>query len=1032
MFTRGLVLVILTTILLPDRSAAVPAQPVAPVGHSVRLITGDAVTFTDDGTFVVDPAARAGGEPVTFTAERRGADLFVIPSDARGRIAAGTLDPGLFNVQDLARQGLSLIVNGGAVRVAATNAAAFWSGLDPAAEVWLDRKLRVSLDTSVPMIGAPVAWQGGHDGTDVTVAVLDTGVDPTHPDLAGKVVAARDFTGEGLRDGFGHGTHVATTIAGTGAASGGRFKGVAPGAKLVSGKVCDAEGNCPTSAILAGMDWAARSGARVINLSLGGAPTDGTDPLSRAVDRLSNQTGALFVVAAGNAGCPVCVSTPATAFAALAVGAVDKSDRLAEFSSRGPRLGDGAVKPEIAAPGVAITAGRAAETSMGAPLDEHYTAASGTSMATPHVAGAAALLAAAHPNWQWLQLKQVLMSTARDDGYTVFEQGSGRVDLARAYRQPVFGSASLSFGKLDSAVSKQLTYTNEGKAPVTLSLRVELRSYTGVPVSVGKLSASTVRVPAGGVASVLLAVNPFAAAPGVYSGLITATSEDGSVVVRTPVSYYLPTRTVPVTVRLLDFNGKPVTGTVTLSGGVVDNDPFRTDPFQIVSATNGVGTARLPVGTYTLWAPVFDRENKRAAWVAITNAPVTRATEFVLDARTAVLSTVDRSDVDVADHQLALSFNTGISGWSSGIGGKGFRLYATPVPPVAGPASLVLQDHLTLTGPGAVYNLSYSQDDGIPGSLTRRLDPAGLLAIETSYHADRADLRLTHAWWGFRSGASGILLQPRITLAAPARITEYVNRDDRVAWTRYAALSTADGRNNFGMYNRGPFASREDWFAGPISPTAPGFRRIDDEFRPTSFVNDSVPGHLLDVDVRNEYPIRWQLFRDGNEITPRFGLGSQVPTFPLPAGDGTYTLRSSLALRPTALLVPSLAVRQHSPRVDTQWSFRSPAAGVQPLPQLSYDLGVDLDNQAPAGVGHAISIRAAHQADAVGGAPIARLSVSYSSDDGLSWRAASVSPAGVATIDNPEAGVAVWLRVEAADEAGNTVSQTVQRAYTTR
>ncbi len=103
----------------------------------------------------------------------------------------------------------------------------------------------------------------------------------------------------------------------------------------------------------------------------------------------------------------------ATAAAALTVGAVDRTDELADFSSRGPRLGDGGLKPEITAPGVDIVAARAAGTAMGNPVDNLYTAASGTSMATPHVAGAAALLAQQHPDWKADQLKNALVSTAK-------------------------------------------------------------------------------------------------------------------------------------------------------------------------------------------------------------------------------------------------------------------------------------------------------------------------------------------------------------------------------------------------------------------------------------------------------------------------------------------------------------------------------------------------------------------------------------------------------------------------------------------
>lgn len=129
--------------------------------------------------------------------------------------------------------------------------------------------------------------------------MLDTGYDPTHPDLAGRVKEAVNFTtSPDTTDHFGHGTHVASTIAGSGAASGGRLKGAAPGAKLLVGKVLDDDGFGYESWVLAGMEWAAHSGAKAVNMSLGGGPTDGTDELSLGLEALSAQTGTLFVVAA--------------------------------------------------------------------------------------------------------------------------------------------------------------------------------------------------------------------------------------------------------------------------------------------------------------------------------------------------------------------------------------------------------------------------------------------------------------------------------------------------------------------------------------------------------------------------------------------------------------------------------------------------------------------------------------------------------------------------------------------------------------
>jgi subtilisin family serine protease len=198
--------------------------------------------------------------------------------------------------------------------------------------------------------------------------------EPPRSDRA--MAAAQNFSNSPeVTDRAGHGTHVAGILAGTGAASGGKYRGVAPDASLLNGKVLDDSGSGTESSVIAGMEWATAQGAKVVNLSLGAGPTDGTDPVSQAVNTLSAQTGALFVVAAGNSffPWPESVSSPASADAALAVGNLARDGSLSRTSCVGPRMGDRALKPEISAPGEQIVAPRAAGTSLGEPVDDNYT-----------------------------------------------------------------------------------------------------------------------------------------------------------------------------------------------------------------------------------------------------------------------------------------------------------------------------------------------------------------------------------------------------------------------------------------------------------------------------------------------------------------------------------------------------------------------------------------------------------------------------------------------------------------------------------
>lgn len=306
---------------------------------------------------------------------------------------------------------------------------------DPAVErIWLDEWVHTCLDVSVPLIRAPYVWEAGYRGRGIRVGVVDTGIDREHPDFAGRVLAGKSFVGGDFQDDNGHGTHVAGILAGSGAASGGRYEGVAPEALLYVAKVLRADGSGLMSHVMAGVEWAVDQGAQVINLSLGGiGPCNGTDALSELCDAAVEQ-GVVVCVAAGNAGPGAAtVGPPGCARQVITVGASTDRDEAAGFSSRGPTL-DGRVKPDLVFPGVGIVSCRARGTSMGTPVGEHYTTASGTSMATPHASGTAALLLEAAPSLTPAQVKALLQQTAVNLGLDPNTQGSGRADAFAAYQ----------------------------------------------------------------------------------------------------------------------------------------------------------------------------------------------------------------------------------------------------------------------------------------------------------------------------------------------------------------------------------------------------------------------------------------------------------------------------------------------------------------------------------------------------------------------------------------------------------------------
>lgn len=300
--------------------------------------------------------------------------------------------------------------------------------------IWYDEPVHTMLDQSVPLIGAPMVWNQGIRGAGIKVGIVDTGIDPNHPDFAGRIAQMKDFTGQGPSDNNGHGTHVAGIVGGSGAASGGKYKGVAPECSFYTAKVLGGDGSGSMSNVMAGIEWGVQQGVQVINLSLGSdGSCDGTDALSTTCDAAVSR-GVVMCVAAGNAGPgPSTVGSPGCAKTVFTIGATDKEDNVASFSSRGP-TSDNRIKPDICFPGVNIVSCRAAGTSMGHPVDASYTSASGTSMATPHAAGACALILQAKPGLSPQQVKDLFTKTAKNLNLDPNSQGAGRAQVYAAYQ----------------------------------------------------------------------------------------------------------------------------------------------------------------------------------------------------------------------------------------------------------------------------------------------------------------------------------------------------------------------------------------------------------------------------------------------------------------------------------------------------------------------------------------------------------------------------------------------------------------------
>ncbi len=352
----------------------------------------------------------------------------------------------------------SLAIVGGAAGTLSANGVAKLSRDPFVARILLDRQLRPlgtpaanSIYTQV--VHAPEVWTQGINGRGVSVAILDSGIASVH-DLtvpSNRIIASVDLTPSPANgDPGGHGTHVAGIVGGNGADSAQAWMGIAPGANLINVRVIGAEGSTNVSTVIRGIEWVVQNrrnyNIRVMNLSLGGVASHSyrNDPLAAAVE-VAWHSGIVVVVAAGNEGSRAgTILTPGTDPYVITVGALDDSgtvanvdDSIASFSSRGPTL-DGFHKPDLLAPGRRIVSLRSPGSVLDSMLPLRVTATnyfrlSGTSMASPVVAGTSALVIQKNPGIKPNQVKALLKQTARQvTGGNADSAGAGLVDARGA------------------------------------------------------------------------------------------------------------------------------------------------------------------------------------------------------------------------------------------------------------------------------------------------------------------------------------------------------------------------------------------------------------------------------------------------------------------------------------------------------------------------------------------------------------------------------------------------------------------------
>ncbi|MFD0683637.1 S8 family serine peptidase [Actinomadura fibrosa] len=938
--------------------------------------------------------------------------------------------------------------------------------------VWLDGRVKAStgrtapglgaaaagdLDRNLAQIGAPAAWKAGFTGRGAKVAVLDTGVDTGHPDLKGRIAGTENFSDSAdTADRVGHGTHVAATIAGTGAAAGGERKGVAPDAGLLVGKVLGDDGSGSESQVIAGMEWAARQ-AKVVNMSLGGGPTDGTDPMSQALDRLSDGYGALFVVAAGNDGSIGSVGAPGTADAALTVGAVDGADRLAGFSSRGPRAGRYAAKPEIVAPGVDIVAARAEGTAMGTPQDALYTAASGTSMATPHVAGAAALLAARYPDLAPARLKAALTSTTGPaSGGDAWERGTGRLDAATAVTAPVtpaegvidLGTAAYpSYGRLTAKLAWDARST---ATHLDLSVRVTDRDGREA-AGVATLSASQVDVPVGGGASAILDIDAskLSGKPGLYTAEVTA--KGGGATVRTLATFYVEPRTHTLT---LVAKPLPDTDPADFSGyaEIVNVSDIALYAESVDVTTDGTSKYRVPEGRYSVLGTLddFGGDAIRSVVAGTPEILVDRDLTLTMDGTSAkrvnggvegTSTTATTASVSAVRALKQGLFSVGIYSDDP----ASAPAYALPMGKAQTGTFRAYAAH-RLTAPGTVYDIIHSLGDSIPADpsyVVAGAEKARLARVDQRFAAFDGDTGKSVGEKRYGTSPEGLLLaglDAYSEVPSGTTRTDYHSTGKGMLWSDEAfprAVANGQWVDQAG-FSEVPAGNRttQTWGRQPLRPGPYSGSGVALSFcapAPTARTRGSLRVQLVDLQTR---PDGFDCGVDG--ITGRLALysgGKKLGEKAAPYGD--FTIPAGPAAYRLTYDNDASAVLPVSVRTSTAWTFRSAApdghaSANVPLLTVDYDLGLDLRNQ-PAGAPATFTVA---RVAGSGTAKVTGFRLWTSVDDGATWRAVRAKALGGGRFGAPlpaaVQGQAVSLRVAATDAGGSGVDQRIIRAYRVR
>jgi hypothetical protein len=685
-------------------------------------------------------------------------------------------------------------------------------------------------------------------------------------------------------------------------------------------------------------------------------------------------------------------------------------------------------------------------------VGDKYLSLSGTSMATPHVVGAAALLAQQHPDWKGPRLKAALMASAKPNAeLTAFDQGAGRVDVAKAITQSVLSEpVSLSFGTQlwphddDQPVTKTLTYRNVGTSPVTLSLT---SSFTGpdgkaAPDGALTLSANEVTVPAGGTASVTATATTKHAGPdGLYSGSVTATA--GTATVTTPLGVEKEVESYDLTITHTDRDGKVAADYSDLLYGV-DNRLF-----DIFSGTDGTTKVRLPKGKYLVESFILTgtEENYTFSLLVRPTFVLDKTTTLSVDARDAkpISVGVERASVKPVLADVGYLFLTEDSSLDSSVLSESFDgIFTAHLGDSVDPEKFVARVNTQLAEPGADgtfenspyrYSLAWFQTGRHITGFEKSVRDRQLAKVSATAHQTLPGRRSNKVTFGIGpSGAGGWAAVLNSDL--PSVATEYY-QPKGVQWYSEVGEHVLDEEGfpvNVSGLSSAPRSLKpgkryqERWNAATFAPAFPAAdfpyaaRLGNDLFAGVPLFSDQ-DGHAGWSEADSAYT---KLFRNG-QLVGESEFGGYVEGLGLPAGRGDFTLETNVD---RGQLFP------FSTQVDATWKFRSGRVSgeeFKPLPlwSVQYQPEVDAENYAERDPLTLVPVTAQAQPGSdVGKLRKLRVEVSY--DDGDTWHRAPLLPNGKHSwkaVLKPKEAKFVSFRATVVDSAGNSLEQTVIRAY---